>query len=89
MSPEDQQNFEVEGYDLARITWPSVESERYCVDSGHAVRPIPGDRCLSHGNRGEMCTTALRSPRCQHLRLSPNHPYPHCSECGADGKEAE
>lgn len=58
--------------------------ERYCVDSGRAVRPIPGDRCLDHGAAPEMCRTALRDPQCQHPHLSPNHPYPHCSECGRD-----
>lgn len=60
--------------------------ERYCVDSGRPVRMIPGDRCLSHGNRAEMCFTAIREARCEHPHLSPNHPYPHCSECGQDVK---
>lgn len=68
--------------------WPTGP-ERYCVDSGRPVRAA-GDRCLSHGNRGEMCTTAIREPgKCKHPRLSPNHPYPHCSECGLDGRPAE
>jgi hypothetical protein len=67
--------------------WPMNAIERYCVDSGRAVR-VPGDRCLSHGARGVMCTTAERMPpKCEHTRLSPNHPYPHCSECGIDGED--
>ncbi|MEU4558502.1 hypothetical protein AB0F72_08930 [Actinoplanes sp. NPDC023936] len=68
--------------------WPLNVVERYCVDSGNAVRAIPGDRCLSHGDRDVMCTTAQRMPpECRHLRLSPNHPYPHCSECGVTGED--
>lgn len=58
--------------------------ERYCVDSGRTVRMIPGDRCIRHGNRSTPCYTALREARCTHPHLSPNHPYPHCSECGRD-----
>lgn len=58
--------------------------ERYCVDSGRPVRMIPGDRCIKHGNRSTPCYTALREARCTHPRLSPNHPYPHCAECGRD-----
>ncbi len=68
------------------ITWNLVNEERYCVDSGRPVQLIPGDRCLSHGARGVMCTTAVRDPRCGHPRLSPNHPYPKCSECGNTGR---
>lgn len=67
--------------------WPTPKSEAYCVDSGRPVRYEAGDRCIHHGNRGEACTAALRDPRCEHPRLSPNHPYPHCSECGLDGRE--
>lgn len=59
-------------------------TERYCVDSGRPVGLISGDRCLAHGDRDVMCTTALRAPRCQHSHLSPSHPHPHCSECGKD-----
>jgi hypothetical protein len=67
--------------------WPAT-TERYCVDSGRAVRMIPGDRCLRHGSRDEMCTTAVRAPaRCMHEHLSPNHPHPHCSECGQDAED--
>lgn len=67
--------------------WP-MGGERYCVESGRAVHPIPGDRCLSHGNRDVMCTTAeLMPPECQHSRLSPNHPYPCCEECGLSGED--
>lgn len=62
----------------------SLTSERYCVDSGRPVSMIPGDRCRAHGASDVMCTTALRDPRCKHLHLSPNHPWPHCSECGQD-----
>lgn len=58
--------------------------ERYCVDSGRPVRLIPGDRCLSHGAEATPCFTALRAPRCKHPRQSPNHPYPHCTECGSN-----
>ena len=68
------------------IIWEPVTEERYCVDSGRPVQLIPGDRCRSHGASGVMCTTAIRDPRCQHLRLSPNHPYPKCSECGRSGR---
>jgi hypothetical protein len=79
-------NREVDGKPYV-IHWPLMVTERYCVDSGAPVR-VPGDRCIRHGARGEMCTTAVRSPgRCEHPRLSPNHPYPHCSECGIDGDD--
>lgn len=70
------------------IVWDPITEERYCVDSGRPVRLIPGDRCLSHGDRDEMCTTAIRHPRCQHPRLSRNHPYPKCEECGRSGQVA-
>lgn len=56
--------------------------ERYCIDSGRPVHMIPGDRCLSHGAAADMCTTDVRPAQCEHPRLSPNHPYPCCSECG-------
>jgi hypothetical protein len=59
-------------------------TERYCITSGRAVSLIPGDRCLAHGAADRPCDTALRAPECQHPHLSPNHPYPHCSECGRD-----
>lgn len=68
------------------ITWEPVGEERYCVDSGRAVQLIPGDRCLAHGARGVACTTAVRDPRCEHPRLSPNHPHPRCEECGRAGE---
>lgn len=71
-----------------KIDWEAVSEERYCVDSGRPVQLIPGDRCRSHGARGVMCTTAIRDPRCEHPRLSPNHPYPKCSECGRSGQTA-
>jgi hypothetical protein len=58
--------------------------ERFCVASGRAVHMIPGDRCREHGAAGRPCTTDLRPARCQHEHLSPNHPTPHCSECGRD-----
>jgi hypothetical protein len=58
--------------------------ERYCVQSGRPVRMIPGDRCRSHGAAGTPCTTDVRPAQCEHSRLSPNHPRPHCSECGKD-----
>jgi hypothetical protein len=61
-----------------------LSEEGYCVDSGRPVRLIPGDRCRAHGASPVMCTTAVRDPRCTHPHLSPNHPYPHCSECGQD-----
>jgi hypothetical protein len=62
--------------------------ERYCVDSGRAVSMIPGDRCLHHGARDTPCLTARRTARCTHEHRSPNHPQPHCSECGRDIPEA-
>jgi hypothetical protein len=66
--------------------WPpySFPVERYCVDSGRLVHMIPGDRCLEHGAAGRMCNTDVRPAQCRHQRQSPNHPYPHCSECGKD-----
>jgi len=33
---------------------------RVCLDSGLAVRMIPGDRCLAHGTAPTMCRTAVR-----------------------------
>lgn len=68
------------------ILWDQVSEERYCVDSGRAVNLIPGDRCLSHGAASDPCFTAIRNPRCSHDRLSKNHPYPMCEECGLKGK---
>lgn len=62
-------------------TWP-FDVERYCVDSGRPVRMIPGDRCIEHGGAPTMCTTDVRPAQCTHPHLSPNHPTPHCSECG-------
>lgn len=57
--------------------------ERYCIDSG---RPVgrEGDRCLFHGAAATMCASDVRPAQCTHPRLSPNHPHPHCSECGKD-----
>jgi hypothetical protein len=68
----------------ARPTADSEAVEAYCVDSGRAVRWEAGDRCLHHGAADVPCVTALRVPQCRHEHLSPNHPYPHCSECGRD-----
>jgi hypothetical protein len=67
-------------------TWPPypMPVERYCVDSGRPVHMIPGDRCLLHGAADRMCRTDVRPAQCEHPHLSPNHPYPHCSECGKD-----
>lgn len=63
---------------------PDVEMwERFCVTSGRAVQHA-GDRCMAHGAADSMCTTAVRPAQCAHPHLSPNHPYPHCSECGRD-----
>lgn len=58
--------------------------ERYCIESGRPVRMIPGDRCRAHGAASTMCITDVRPAQCEHPYLSPNHPYPHCSECGRD-----
>jgi len=33
---------------------------RVCLDSGLAVRMIPGDRCLAHGAAPTACRTAVR-----------------------------
>ena len=71
-----------------KIDWKPVSEERYCVDSGRPVQLIPGDRCLKHGAHSTPCFTALRDPRCEHPRLSKNHPYPKCEECGRSGKAA-
>lgn len=68
-------------------SWPFLV-ERYCTTSGRAVKHA-GDRCLAHGAASAMCPTDLRPPQCEHLRLSLNHPQPHCSECGKDlGRDA-
>jgi len=64
------------------------EVEGYCVDSGRPVRLGHGDRCLRHGDAPTPCRAAVRPARCEHPHLSPNHPYPHCSECGKDLPEA-
>lgn len=66
--------------------WPPYPFpvERYCVVSGRPVRMIPGDRCIEHGAAGRPCATDVRPARCTHPRLSPNHPHPHCCECGCD-----
>jgi hypothetical protein len=66
--------------------WPPYPFpvERYCVDSGRPVSMIPGDRCIAHGNAASQCMTDVRPAQCEHSRLSPNHPHPHCSECGKD-----
>ncbi len=74
-----------ERFHPAILREPASE-ERYCVDSGRPVHLIPGDRCIRHGNRDVMCTTATRGPLCKHPHLSPNHPYPRCSECGRSGQ---
>jgi hypothetical protein len=58
-------------------------TERYCIASGRAVHH-EGDRCIRHGAAARMCTTDVRPAQCQHPHLSPNHPYPRCSECGRD-----
>ena len=58
--------------------------ERYCTTSGRAVSMTPGDRCLVHGAADKPCTADIRPAQCQHEHLSPNHPWPHCSECGRD-----
>lgn len=67
-----------------KIEWRKARSERYCVDSGVPVAAA-GDRCRRHGGARERCYTALRDPRCQHPKLSPNHPYPRCEDCGNIG----
>lgn len=68
-------------------TW--TRRERYCVESDRPTRLIPGDRCRDHGGAPEMCTTVLRPARCRHPHRSPNHPHPHCSECGLDLDQLE
>jgi hypothetical protein len=59
-------------------------TEGYCLESGRPVRYEAGDRCLAHGAADRPCRAGLRVAQCQHPHLSPNHPYPHCSECGKD-----
>lgn len=71
------------------IEWFAENEERYCVDSGRPVNLISGDRCLNHGSAKESCYTAIRDPRCEHLRVSKNHPYPKCEECGRIGRRKE
>ena len=67
--------------------WPAT-TERFCLESGRAVRMIPGDRCLNHAASDQPCFTGLRMPpECMHEHLSPNHPQPHCSECGQDAQD--
>lgn len=68
------------------ILWDDVAEERYCVDTGNPMNLIPGGRCVSHGASRSMCYTAIRDPRCKHPRLSKNHPYPKCAECGCIGR---
>jgi hypothetical protein len=69
---------------MSDILAGGAEAERYCIESSRPVRMVPGDRCLIHGAADAPCTTALRPAQCEHPRLSPNHPHPHCSECGKD-----
>lgn len=71
--------------------WPpdGIEVERYCLISGRAVSMIPGDRCLAHGAAAKPCMTDVRPAQCRHEHLSPNHPRPHCSECGKDVEPEE
>lgn len=68
------------------MSWPPYPFpvERYCVISGRPVSMIPGDRCIKHGDAVRPCDTDVRPATCTHPHLSPNHPYPHCSECGRD-----
>lgn len=66
-------------------SWP-FPVERYCTTSGRAVKH-EGDRCRAHGAAPTMCRTDLRPPQCTHPHLSPNHAWPHCSECGRDLQE--
>jgi len=63
--------------------WPPtwVDVERYCAASGRPVHH-EGDRCRSHGAADRPCTTDVRPAGCEYPRLSPNHPYPCCEECG-------
>lgn len=68
----------------AKVIWQPGSSERYCVDSGKAVA-VAGDRCRAHGADAAQCFTATRAPRCEHVNVSPNHPYPKCEECGRSG----
>jgi len=72
--------------DLAALLAVAGPTERYCITSG---RPVAheGDRCLSHGAAATMCTTDVRPAQCEHPRLSPNHPYPRCEECGKKLRE--
>lgn len=74
---------------MPREVWPPfpTDVERYCTDSGRPVRMIPGDRCLSHGDRALMCPTDVRPAQCEHPHRSPNHPTPTCAECGRQIEE--
>lgn len=67
--------------DLDAVLAIAGPTERYCINSG---RPVirEGDRCVRHGAAPDMCTTDVRPAQCEHPRLSPNHPYRCCSECG-------
>ncbi len=67
--------------DLESVLAIAGPTERYCIDSGRPVQR-EGDRCRSHGAAADMCTTDVRPAQCEHPRLSPNHPYPCCEECG-------
>jgi hypothetical protein len=70
------------------LHWRLDVQEAFCIDSGRAIRYEAGDRCLAHGAAGRPCETALRMPpECEHEHLSPNHPRPHCSECGQDAED--
>lgn len=73
--------------DLDTVLAIAGPTERYCITSGRPVQR-EGDRCLSHGAAADMCTTDVRPAQCGHPRLSPNHPYPCCSECGKKLQEA-
>jgi hypothetical protein len=69
------------------LHWPA-EEEGFCVVSGRAVRYGAGERCRAHGGADEPCISALRMPpECKHEHLSPNHPYPHCAECGQTAED--
>lgn len=65
------------------VVYP-FDVERYCIESLRAVHFNSGDRCRAHGAAPTMCTTDVRPAECEHPHLSPNHPTPHCSECGID-----
>lgn len=69
------------------LHWPATE-EGFCVASYRPIRYEAGDRCRAHGDAAEPCIAGLRMPpECEHEHLSPNHPYPHCSECGQTAQD--